>query len=146
MQYFRPFIQLCSFSVTEMQTLGTQSVPSQPAQSKKKTLACYACLCFHLKARKLKINQFSASDISARPLPCWGILALCHFYTAATLGQYSSVKPRARLLSKELLLAFAKMIYPVHESQAILNSKTTFPCCSTFLDIFCTNRQPAKII
>ena len=41
------------------------------------------------------------------------------------MGQYSSVKPRARLLSKELLLAFAKMIYPVHVSQAILNSKTT---------------------
>ena len=55
-----------------MKTLGTQSVPSQPAQSKN-----------------------------------------------------SSVKPRARLLSKELLLAFAKMIYPVHVSQAILNSKTT---------------------
>ena len=38
MQYFRPFIELCSFSGTEMKTLGTQSVPSQPAQSKKKKL------------------------------------------------------------------------------------------------------------
>ena len=34
MQYFRPFI----FFFSEMKTLGTQSVPSQPAQSKKKKL------------------------------------------------------------------------------------------------------------
>ena len=29
-----------------MKTLGTQSIPSQPTQPKKITLACYACLFF----------------------------------------------------------------------------------------------------
>ena len=36
MQYFRSFIKLCSFSVTKMKTLGTQSVPSHPTRLKKK--------------------------------------------------------------------------------------------------------------
>ena len=129
MQYFRSFIKLCSFSVTKMKTLGTQSVPSHPTRSKKITLACYACLCFYLEARKFTIYYFSVSDISAWPLPCflelyWEILALWHFYTAVTLGQYSLVKTRARMVSKKLVWAFEKMIYTVHASQAILNSRT----------------------
>ena len=131
MQYFRSFIKLCSFSVTKMKTLGTQSVPSHPTRSKKITLACYACLCFYLEARKFTIYYISVSDISAWPLPCflelyWEILALWHFYTAVTLGQYSLVKTRARMVSKKLVLAFEKMIYTVHVSQAILNSRTIY--------------------
>ena len=129
MQYFRSFIKLCSFSVTKMKTLGTQSVPSHPTRSKKITLACYACLCFYLEARKFTIYYISVSDISAWPLPCflelyWEILALWHFYTAATLGQYSLVKTRARMVSKKWVLGFGKMIYTVHVSQAILSSRT----------------------
>ena len=109
MQYFRSFIESCSFSVTKMKTLGTQSVPSHPTRSKKINLACYACLCFYLEARKFTIHYISVSDISAWPLPCflelyWEILALWHFYTAVTLGQYSLVKTRARMVSKKYWL------------------------------------------
>ena len=53
---FSFFIKLCSFSVTKIKTLGTQSVPSHPTRSKKITLACYACLCFYLEARKFTIH------------------------------------------------------------------------------------------
>ena len=38
--------RLCSFPVTKMKILGTQSAPSQPTQPKKITLACYTCLYF----------------------------------------------------------------------------------------------------
>ena len=31
-------------------------ISTRPVKKKKKTLAWYACLCFHLKARKFKIN------------------------------------------------------------------------------------------
>ena len=51
-------------------------------------------------------------------------MALWHFYTAATMGQYSLVETRARMVSKKLVLALEKMIYTVHASQAILNSRT----------------------
>ena len=42
--------KLCSFFVTEMKTLGTQSVSSQPTQPKT-TQAGYACLSFFLCMR-----------------------------------------------------------------------------------------------
>ena len=42
------FLKVMLFSVTKMKTLRTQTVPSQFTQRKKITLACYACLCFHL--------------------------------------------------------------------------------------------------
>ena len=51
-------------------------------------------------------------------------MALWHFYTAATMGQYSLVETRARMVSKKLVLALEKMIYTVHASQAIFNSRT----------------------
>ena len=103
-------------------------ISSHPVK-KKITLACYACLCFYLEVRKFTIHLISVSDISAWPLPCflelyWEILALWHFYTAVTLGQYSLVKTRARMVSKKWVLGFGKMIYTVHVSQAILSSRT----------------------
>ena len=40
--------------------------------------------------------------------------------------QYSLVETRARMVSKKLVLALEKMIYTVHASQAIFNSRTIY--------------------